>query len=81
MAAKHDDYDASAEAGLVVGHFGVEVEVRFDDGERRRVRVKRHSGLVVGDRVRVARGQHPVRRDVARGQREVATRCHISGHL
>jgi ribosome biogenesis GTPase / thiamine phosphate phosphatase len=39
--------------GLIVSHFGVAVEVRFDDGERRTVRVKRNSGHVVGDYVRV----------------------------
>lgn len=39
--------------GLIVSHFGVSVEVLFDSGERRMVRVKRNSGHVVGDRVRV----------------------------
>ncbi|HJV34936.1 MAG TPA: hypothetical protein VJ604_07705, partial [Geomonas sp.] len=40
--------------GLIVSHFGVAVEVLFGGGERRMVRVKRNSGHVVGDRVRVA---------------------------
>ena len=40
--------------GLIVSHFGVAVEVLFASGERRMVRVKRNSGHVVGDRVRVA---------------------------
>ncbi|HJV65950.1 MAG TPA: ribosome small subunit-dependent GTPase A [Geomonas sp.] len=39
--------------GLIVSHFGVAVEVLFASGERRMVRVKRNSGHVVGDRVRV----------------------------
>lgn len=39
--------------GLVVAHHGVAVEVLFDDGERRLVRVKRSSGHVVGDAVLV----------------------------
>jgi ribosome biogenesis GTPase len=40
--------------GLVVAHYGVAVEVLFDDGDRRMVRVKRNSGHVVGDRVAVS---------------------------
>ena len=40
--------------GLIVSHYGVAVEVLFHNGERRMVRVKRNSGHVVGDRVRVA---------------------------
>jgi ribosome biogenesis GTPase / thiamine phosphate phosphatase len=39
--------------GMIVSHFGVSVEVLFDSGERRMVRVKRNSGHVVGDRVHV----------------------------
>jgi len=39
--------------GKIVSHLGVAVEVLFDDGERRPVRVKRKSGHVVGDLVRV----------------------------
>jgi ribosome biogenesis GTPase / thiamine phosphate phosphatase len=42
-----------ASDGVIVSHFGVAVEVLFADGERRMVRVKRNSGHVVGDRVRV----------------------------
>lgn len=40
--------------GLIVSHYGVAVEVLFGSGERRMVRVKRNSGHVVGDGVRVA---------------------------
>ena len=40
--------------GLIVSHYGVAVEVLFDGAERRMVRVKRNSGHVVGDSVRVA---------------------------
>lgn len=39
--------------GKIVSHLGVAVEVQFDDGERRPVRVRRKSGHVVGDLVRV----------------------------
>ena len=39
--------------GLIVSHYGVAVEVLFRSGERRMVRVKRNSGHVVGDSVRV----------------------------
>lgn len=39
--------------GKIVSHLGVAVEVLFEDGERRPVRVKRKSGHVVGDLVRV----------------------------
>lgn len=39
--------------GLIVAHHGISVEVLFDNGARRMVRVKRNSGHVVGDRVEV----------------------------
>lgn len=39
--------------GVIVAHHGVSVEVRFVDGERSMVRVKRSSGHVVGDDVLV----------------------------
>ncbi len=37
--------------GLIVAHHGISVEVLFDSGQRRMVRVKRNSGHVVGDNV------------------------------
>lgn len=37
--------------GLIVAHHGISVEVLFDGGMRRMVRVKRNSGHVVGDNV------------------------------
>lgn len=40
--------------GLVVAHHGVAVEVLFDGGDRRMVRVKRNSGHVVGDDVLIS---------------------------
>jgi ribosome biogenesis GTPase / thiamine phosphate phosphatase len=43
----------SQSQGLLLSHYGVAVEVQFPDGERRMVRVKRNSGHVVGDQVRV----------------------------
>lgn len=39
--------------GIIISHHGVAVEIRFESGERRMVRVKRRSGHVVGDAVRV----------------------------
>ena len=42
--------------GIVVAHHGISVEVLFDDGLRRMVRVKRSSGHVVGDSVTVSDG-------------------------
>ncbi len=43
----------SGQAGVIVSHLGVAVEVLFSDGERRIIRVKRKSGHVVGDDVLV----------------------------
>lgn len=43
-----------AGSGIISAHHGVAVEVRFDNGVRCLVRVKRRSGHVVGDAVRVA---------------------------
>lgn len=37
--------------GVIIGHYGVAVDVRFDDGAIESVRVKRKSGHVVGDRI------------------------------
>ena len=37
--------------GLIVAHHGISVEVLFNSGKRRMVRVKRNSGHVVGDNV------------------------------
>jgi ribosome biogenesis GTPase len=39
--------------GTIIGHYGVAVEVQFEDTSRQMVRVKRNSGHVVGDTVRV----------------------------
>jgi ribosome biogenesis GTPase len=41
--------EGTADAWTVVTHLGVAVEVERGDGERRRVRVARKSGVVVGD--------------------------------
>ncbi len=43
----------TAKEGLIIAHHGVAVEVLSLDGTRSRVRVKRRSGHVVGDRVEV----------------------------
>lgn len=40
--------------GTIVAHHGIKVEVLFDNGQRRMVRVKRNSGHVVGDDVTVS---------------------------
>lgn len=42
--------------GVIISHHGVAVEVAFEDGRRRMVRVKRSSGHVVGDSVTVTGG-------------------------
>jgi len=73
--------------GLIMSHFGVAVEVLFDSGERRTVRVKRNSGHVVGDRVRVAgevlerlpRKTELRRRDVRGGIHLVAANLDVLG--
>lgn len=39
--------------GIIIAHHGVAVEIRYSTGERSMVRVKRRSGHVVGDAVRV----------------------------
>lgn len=49
------DIDPVSE-GVIVAHHGVAVEVAFEDGRRRMVRVKRNSGHVVGDGVIVTGG-------------------------
>ncbi len=57
--------------GLVVGHFGLDVEVDLPDGQRRRVRVQREEPVVVGDRVRItARGAVPEPRDTVLARRD-----------
>ncbi len=43
----------SDRSGLIISHYGVAVQVRFDDGNTGRVKVKRNSGHVVGDLVTV----------------------------
>lgn len=53
MAKKGEAAGAASADGLIVSHFGISVEVLFSDGGRRMVRVKRNSGHVVGDQVRV----------------------------
>lgn len=45
---------APALQGIIVAHHGIAVEVLFEDGQRRTVRVKRNSGHVVGDDVVVS---------------------------
>lgn len=46
--------EGSGELGIIVGHYGVAVDVRLDSsGELRSVKVQRKSGHVVGDRVEV----------------------------
>jgi ribosome biogenesis GTPase / thiamine phosphate phosphatase len=52
-AAGQPEQTAADADGLILSHYGVAVEVLFAAGERRMVRVKRNSGHVVGDRVRV----------------------------
>ena len=54
VAGKQGARPGAGSDGLILSHYGVAVEVLFGDGERRMVRVKRNSGHVVGDRVKVA---------------------------
>lgn len=53
IARTHNIQSLTGE-GIVIAHHGVAVEVRFANGERRMVRVKRRSGHVVGDAVHVS---------------------------
>lgn len=53
MVKKSQQTSARGASGVIVSHFGVAVEVLFQNEERRMVRVKRNSGHVVGDQVRV----------------------------
>ncbi len=46
-------FSGPMQEGLIIAHHGVAVEVLSLDGARSRVRVKRRSGHVVGDRVKV----------------------------
>jgi len=73
--------------GMILSHFGVAVEVLFPGGERRMVRVKRNSGHVVGDCVRVTgevlerlpRKTELRRRDVRGGIHLVAANLDVLG--
>lgn len=73
--------------GLIVAHHGVSVEVLFDSGTRRMVRVKRNSGHVVGDRVtvtgdvlkRLPRDTELFRRDARGGTHLVAANLDVLG--
>lgn len=72
--------DPAARQGVIVAHLGVAVEVRFDDGERYPVRVKRSSGHVVGDSVLV-RGEVLERlpRSTELRRRDVRGAVHLVG--
>ena len=48
-----DKKQSSKRKGVIVAHYGVAVDVLFDDGITEMVRVKRKSGHVVGDNVEV----------------------------
>ena len=72
---------------MIVAHYGIAVEVLFDDGERRMVRVKRDSGHVVGDDVvvtgevlrRLPRRTELRRRDARGGVHLVAANLDVLG--
>jgi ribosome biogenesis GTPase / thiamine phosphate phosphatase len=66
--------DGAGSRGVLVGHYGVAVDVELADGTQRSVRVARKSGLVVGDDVvvhgeRLARGarRHELKRNAPNG--------------
>jgi ribosome biogenesis GTPase len=73
--------------GLIVAHHGISVEVLFDSGQRRMVRVKRNSGHVVGDNVvvtgevlkRLPRRTELQRRDARGGIHLVAANLDVLG--
>ena len=73
--------------GLIVAHHGISVEVLFDNGVRRMVRVKRNSGHVVGDNVvvtgevlkRLPRRTELQRRDARDGIHLVAANLDVLG--
>lgn len=48
--------------GVIVAHYGIAVDVLFESGDRQKVKVKRRSGHVVGDRV-VLRGHRLDRKE------------------
>lgn len=73
--------------GLIVAHHGISVEVLFENGARRMVRVKRNSGHVVGDNVvvsgevlkRLPRRTELQRRDARGGIHLVAANLDVLG--
>ncbi|MDD2898100.1 MAG: ribosome small subunit-dependent GTPase A [Desulfuromonadaceae bacterium] len=73
--------------GLIVAHHGISVEILFDNGQRRMVRVKRNSGHVVGDNVivtgeilkRLPRRTELQRRDARGGVHLVAANLDVLG--
>lgn len=73
--------------GLIVAHHGISVEILFDSGQRRMVRVKRNSGHVVGDSVivtgevlkRLPRRTELQRRDARGGVHLVAANLDVLG--
>ncbi|QXE87692.1 ribosome small subunit-dependent GTPase A [Geomonas nitrogeniifigens] len=87
MGNKHQHGKGLAEQGLIVSHFGVAVEVLFETGERRMVKVKRNSGHVVGDGVtvlgevlhRLPRRTELSRRDARGGIHLVAANLDVLG--
>ncbi len=66
-------------AGRVVGHFGSEVEVRFEHGVRKRIRIKpRDVALVVGDCVRLTdAGLEALPRDTVLRRRDARGRSRV----
>ncbi len=67
---------AHEQSGLVIGHFGLDIEVALDSGACRRVRVRRGAPpLVVGDRVKVsARGAEALPRKTVLARRDARER-------
>lgn len=52
-AKQEKNRDLKEESGVIVAHYGIAVDILFESGERRKVKVKRRLGHVVGDNVRV----------------------------
>ena len=87
MKTKPNHSTTDTMKGLVVAHHGVAVEVLLGSGERRKVRVKRSSGHVVGDNVtvdgevlqRLPRKSELRRRDAGGGIHLVAANLDVLG--
>lgn len=76
----HNPQSSRPAEGVIVAHYGVAVDVRLDTGELRNARVKRNSGHVVGDRVRLkGEGLERLERRNALRRRSAGGNHHVIG--